>query len=89
MLRTSFQKQNSRQKAGAMCQQLYAFNLAGTQTAGANMNSFVCSLNNSTHFSNVGLPHSVCFTVGMGNIMTEHNALAADFTFSHFLPPFI
>ena len=37
------------------------------------------------NFSNIGLPLSVGLAIGMGNILTEHNAFAAEFTLSHFL----
>jgi len=34
--------------------------------------------------ANIGLPGSVGFTVRVGNILTKHNAFAADTTFCHF-----
>ena len=34
-------------------------------------------------FANVGFPGSVGFTVGMGYVLTEHNALTADTALCH------
>ena len=54
------------------------------------MNCCMSAVNYSLYLSDVGLPHSVCLTVGMRNIMTENNALAANITLCHRqLPPYI
>lgn len=63
---------------------LNAFNLTGTQAAGANIERFMSAVHICLDFSDVGFPLSVRFAVRMGNILTEGNALTAEFTFSHF-----
>ena len=49
----------------------------------ANVNSLVSSAYDSLYSSDVGLPSSVGLSVRVGNIMTECNALAADFALCH------
>jgi len=48
-----------------------------------NINCFVSSAYDSLYSSDVGLPSSVGLSVRVGNIMTERNALAADFALCH------
>ena len=57
--------------------------LAGTQAARAHVNRLVRAVYNSLNASDVGLPHSVGLAVGVGNILTESYAFAADRAFCH------
>ena len=61
-----------------------AGNLARTQTSGANMHRGVSSVNNGSYLTNIGLPHSVGFTMGVRDVLSENNALSADITLCHF-----
>ena len=63
---------------------LSAFYLSGTKATGANVNRTISSVNNCLYLTDVGLPGSVGLAVGVGNVMSESNALAAYATFSHF-----
>ena len=58
--------------------------LAGTQAAGANVYSYVGTVNYSLNLTDVGLPGSVGLPVGVRNVVSKSNALAANATFSHF-----
>ena len=69
--------------AATKSHKLCALNLTGTQATGTYMNCCMSAVNYSLNLSDVGLPHSVCLTVGMRNIMTENNALAANITLCH------
>ena len=60
-----------------------AGNLVGTQAVRADINCLVSSADDSLYSSDVGLPCSVGLSVRVGNIMTECNALAADFALCH------
>jgi len=62
---------------------LRAVYLSGTKTARAYINCGMCAINNSLNFSDVGLPRSVCFTVRVGYVATECNALSANAALSH------
>ena len=48
------------------------------------MNGLVSTVYNCLDLSYVGLPGSAGFAVGMGNVKTKNNALAADITLCHF-----
>ena len=63
---------------------LCTLNLPGTQAAGANVHALMRAIHNCFYPTNVGLPGSVGLTVGVGNVMTEYQALAANFTLCHF-----
>ena len=43
------------------------------------------TVDNRFHALDIGLPHSVGTSVGMGNFNTESNALAADIALSHWM----
>ena len=67
---------------------LRALNLPGAQATRANVDRLARALNNSLYTADVGLPGSVALTVGVGNGVTEHNALAAHTALCHgCLPP--
>ena len=61
-----------------------SFYLALTKATGAYSNGLVRAVFNNAYLSYVRFPCSACFAVGMGNVMTERNALAAVHTFCHF-----
>ena len=63
---------------------LSALDLSGTKATGANTNSSVGAVYYSLNLADVRLPGSVCLAVGMGNVVTKGNALAADTALSHF-----
>ena len=56
---------------------LCAGNLARAQATGANRHGGGGPVNNCLHLADVGLPRTVGFTVGVRNVLTEHNALTA------------
>ena len=64
--------------------QLSALNFARTKATGAYANGSVSSVNNSLNLADVGLPGSVGLAVGVGYVVSECNALAANATLSHF-----
>lgn len=64
---------------------LSSFNLAGTKAAGAYGNGSIAAVYNSLNLSYVGLPNSVGLSVGMGNVVTESNALSTYGTLCHLL----
>ena len=68
-----------------MQDELYSLDLAGTQATRANIQGSMSTVYICFNFSNIGLPLSVGLSIGMGNIVTEHYAFAAEFTLSHFL----
>ena len=55
--------------------------LHGAQATRTNVNCFAAF---QLYLADVGLPSSVGFTMGVRNVLTEHNALTADTTFCHF-----
>ncbi len=59
--------------------------LARTQTTRADRDGFMGSVHNGADLSDVGLPGSAGFAVGVGNIISERNALSAVHTFCHIL----
>ena len=56
---------------------LRAVDLAGTQATSANRHGGGGTVNNSLYLTDVGLPRTVGLAVRVGNVLTEHNALAA------------
>jgi hypothetical protein len=48
------------------------------------VNGLIGTVYNCLNLSYVGLPGSVSLAVGMGNVKTKNNALAADITLCHF-----
>ncbi len=54
-----------------------------TKATGANSNRLGSSVFNYLYLANIGLPTSVCLAVGVGNVMSENNALSANFTLCH------
>ena len=71
------------------CIRQYAFlrsgNLAGTQAAGAGVNTAGFAVDDCLDLHNVGLPSSVGTSVRVGNLDPESDVLTAEITFSHFL----
>jgi hypothetical protein len=53
----------------------------GAQATSTNVDGFAAF---QSDFANVGLPSSVGFTMGVRNVLTEHNTLAADTALCHF-----
>ena len=68
---------------GALC----AGNLTGTQATRANSHGLGSTVNDCLYLTNVGLPGTIGFTVGVGNILTVYNTLATDTTLCHNLTP--
>ena len=62
---------------------LRALYLAGTQATRAYVSGSVSTAGNDLNSSDVGFPSSVGSSVGMGNSLTESNALSANFTLCH------
>ena len=60
-----------------------ALNLTGTEASCTDVNMTGGTVNNSLYLTDVGLPSSVGLSVRVGNVMTERNALAADFALCH------
>ena len=60
-----------------------ASNLARAQAVRTYANRLGSAVNHSLYATNVGFPCSVCLTVGMGNVMSENNALSANAAFCH------
>ena len=66
-----------------------SLNLVGAQAGCANIHMFYVAVVHNLNPSYVGLPSSVCTSVGVGNLDTEGYAFSANFTFSHsFIHPF-
>ena len=63
---------------------LSTLNLSRTKATGANANGLVGSVDNSLNLTDIRLPGSVGLAVGMGNIVTKGNTLAANTALSHF-----
>ena len=63
---------------------LSALNFARTKATGAYANGGMSSVNNSLYLTDIGLPGSVSLAVGVGNVMSKGNALAADGALCHF-----
>ena len=62
---------------------LRAADLAGTQATGTYCYSGRSTVDHSLNLTNVGLPTSIRLAVRVRNIVTEHNALAANTTLCH------
>ena len=60
-----------------------AGNFTGTQTPGTNVHMAGGIADDSLHALNVGLPHTIGTSVGVGNSDTESHALVAKLTLSH------
>ena len=54
------------------------------QATGANRNGLGIATDGNLYLADVGLPTSLRFTVGVGNVFAEYNALTADTALSHF-----
>ena len=61
-----------------------SLNLVCAQARCANIHMFYIAVYYSFNSSYVGLPSSVCTSVGVGNLDTEGYAFSANFTFSHY-----
>ena len=67
---------------------LSALDLSRTKATRANVNGLVRSVDNGLYTADVCLPGSVGLTVRVGNVVSEDDALSADFTLCHFkIPP--
>ena len=53
------------------------------QATGTNRNSFGVATDGNLNLTNVGLPSSLGLAVRVRNVLTEHNALAANTAFCH------
>ncbi len=60
-----------------------AGNFTGTQTPGTNVHMAGGIADDSLHALNVGLPHTIGTSVGVGHSDTKGNALVAKLTLSH------
>ena len=66
-----------------MLQSDCTLNLVGTETSCTDVYMARSTVDNCLHALDIGLPHSVGTSVGMGNFDTESNALAANIALSH------
>ena len=64
-----------------------SLNLTGAKAACADVNGGVGSVNNCFNLSYVRLPHSACFSVGVGNIVTKSNSFLTEFALCHLKLP--
>ena len=64
-----------------------AGNFARAQASGADVHSGVSSVNNGSYLAHVRLPHSVGSTMGVGNVLSEDDALSANITLCHLKTP--
>ena len=62
-----------------------SLNKTGAQAASAGINSARCAVYNRSNLLNIGLVGSVASSVRVGNLNSESDTLAADFTFSHYI----
>ena len=62
-----------------------AGNFTGTQTPGTNVHMARAALDDCLHALDVGLPSTIGTSVGVGNLDTKGNALAAIITLCHTL----
>ena len=53
------------------------------KATGANRDGLVVATNGNLYLANVGLPTSLRFTVGVGNVLAEYDALTADTALCH------
>ena len=60
-----------------------AGDFAGTQASGTNIDMAGSTIDNRLYTLDVGLPHPVRASVGVGNLDTKGNALVTELTFSH------
>jgi hypothetical protein len=68
--------------------QLSALDLSRTKATGANVDGLGRTVDNGLNAADVCLPGSVGLAVRVGNVVSEDDALAADFTLCHFkFPP--
>ena len=65
-------------------QKLSSCNLAGTKATRTYSNCLGCTLNYCLYLTDVGLPCSVCLTVGVRNVLTENNTLTTNTALCHF-----
>ena len=61
--------------------------LVGTEASGTSIHMARSTVNNRLDTLDVGFPHTVGTSVGVGNLNTEGHALAAKITLSHFIAP--
>ena len=64
--------------------ELSTLNFIGFQTSSTNMHSLSGTVYITFYFFNVGIPNTVGSSMRMAYVVTEMNALATNFTFSHF-----
>ena len=57
--------------------------LGATQATSAEMHGLAGSVDHDLDPSDVGLPGSVGFPIGVGHVLTEHNALSANTALCH------
>ena len=60
-----------------------ALHLVGAETSGTNVNMTGSSVYDRLDALDIGLPHSVGTSVGVGNLDTKGHALAANIALSH------
>ena len=66
---------------------LSALDLSRTKATGANVDGLGGAVDNCLNAADVCLPGSVGLAVRVGNVVSEDNALAANFTLCHFVFP--
>ena len=70
-------------KIHILTEKLNSFNLAASQAVSTYVYAGVSTVYNGSNLLYVGLPSMVGSSVGMGNSLTESNALSANFTLCH------
>lgn len=63
---------------------LCAADFARTKATGAYRNGLGCTVNYSLYLADIGLPSSVCFSVRVGNILTENNTFSTNTALCHY-----
>ena len=62
---------------------LRAGNFARTKATRANRHGGGGTVNDSLYLTDIGLPRTVGLAMGVGNVLTEHNALSANTALCH------
>ena len=77
------EKRSQKTFASAFLFSLRAGNLARAQATGANRHGGGGPVNDSLYLTDIGLPRTVGLAMGVGNVLTEHNALSANTALCH------
>ena len=78
-------RQAGKRLALIRCELHSALNLVGTQASRTDVNMARSTVNNRLHTLDIGLPHPVGTSVGVGHLDPKRNTLAANIALSHWL----